>query len=137
MELFDLNKQIFNKSNWDSVSNADKRKHFFMINRFMSIGNPLQAQVLQHIKINTAAVIDFWHSYMSVKYNGSVPGWIFTKGVKKSEEDKKKKTNIDKNVVREYCKFYKIDPKSAEDAILLFPDKFVEDLKAFEKLTKK
>jgi hypothetical protein len=136
MNLFDLNKKVFNPIGWDEVSNADKRKNFFMLNRFFSIGHPLQAHALQHIKINQAAVIDFWQFFLSKKY-GKVPFWIFTKGKKKSEQQKEKKTNINKDVLNEYIKINKIDRKIAEDAILHFPEQFSKELKAFEKTIKK
>jgi len=135
MELFDINKKVFDKQGWDQVSNSDKKRNFFMLNRFFSIAYPMQANILQHLRINQSAVIDFWHLFLSSKYD-KVPFWIYIKGVKKSEEIKTKKINISKETVKQYCIFNKIDPKIAEDAILHFPNQFANELKQFEKLTK-
>ena len=94
MELFDFIRVIFtNPREYSSVTPGEKRKHYFMCNRRFSINFPMQANALQHLKINQSAVIDFWHQFLQKQYK-NIPGWMYTKGVKKSQEVKEKKINM-------------------------------------------
>lgn len=136
MELFDINKKVFEQQNWNEVSNVDKRKNFFLLNRFFSIQYPLQANILQHLRISQVGVIDFWHSFLSSIYKNKVPFWIFTKGIKKSEKAKTKTINISNEIINEYCKLNKIEYKSMQDYIEFYPEKAEKELKSFEKIIK-
>jgi hypothetical protein len=135
MELFDIEKIIFqDHKRWKDVTNGDKKKNFFMLNRFFSINYPLQAQLLQHIKSNPVAVMDFWFDFLSKRYN-KIPFWIYIKGVKKSKEVKEKKpTHLSKEIIYKYCQTYNLDTKTIQDGMLLFPEATIKEIKEFEKL---
>jgi hypothetical protein len=137
MELFEIEKIIFQEhSRWKEVTNGDKKKNFFMLNRFFSINYPLQAQVLQHIRSNPVAIIDFWFDFLSKRYN-KVPFWIYTQGVKKSKKTKEKNpVHVSKELIYHYAQVYNIDVKSITDALNLFPEETIKELKQFEKLIK-
>jgi hypothetical protein len=95
----------------------------------------MQANALQHLKINQAAVIDFWQNFLTKQYR-FVPNWMYIKGVKKSKETKEKKLTVSNELIKEYCKFMKIDPKSVRDALEFYPDKMIKELKEFENILK-
>ena len=136
MELFDIIKVIFNKTTeFDSLNPGEKRKHFFMVNRRFAIQFPLQANVLQHLKINQSAVVDYWHVFLSSKYDYQ-PSWIYTKGVKKSVEVKEKKLPVSNNLIIEYCKYNNVDFKAVKDALIFFPNDMISEIKQFEILSK-
>lgn len=79
MELFDIIKTIFKSdSEWNKVSNSDKNRNYFMINRIMAIHFPIQADQFNRLKINPYPVVDWWHRTLSKSYN-RVPTWIYTK----------------------------------------------------------
>ena len=94
MELFDVIKRIFDKkdSSWEAVSNNDKARNFFMINRIMAIQFPVQANQFNHIKMSPPGVVDWWRGTLSPRYTKSPP-WIFTKT--KKTEKKEKKVDLD------------------------------------------
>ncbi len=136
MELFELIRVMFEDPHaYDAVSNTDKKKHFFMINRRMSIKFPLQAHVLQHTKIDEVAVVDFWQRFLTKQYK-KTPFWMYVKGTKRAKEDKEKKTFKD-TVMKQFASTYGYDERSVRDAASMFPDKMKEEFKQFEKMTKK
>ncbi len=137
MELFELIDTIFkNPIEYNSVTDGEKRKHFFMIQRRFSINFPMQANVLQHLKINQTAVIDFWQKFLRDMYKGYYPKWLYTKGVKKSQEIKEKKQNVSNELIKEYCKYMKLDYKTVYDALEFYPNKMIKELQDFEKILK-
>jgi len=134
MKLFDFIKVLFNNpSEYSEIPPGEKRKQYFMCNRRFAIQFPMQANALQHLKINQAAVVDFWQRFMRKQYKYT-PKWLYTKGVKKAQKTKEKKLNVSDNLIKEYCKQYKIDKKSVVDALEFFPTKMIAELKEFEKL---
>ena len=65
MELFELTKAMFESpAKYAEATKGDKRKNFFMIQRRMAINFPIQAQLLQHIRINMEAAVDWWQRYL-------------------------------------------------------------------------
>lgn len=137
MELFDFIKIIFtNPQEYSSITPGEKRKHYFMLQRRFAINFPMQANVLQHLKINQAAVIDFWQKYLRETYKGYYPKWLYTKGIKKAQEVKEKKQNVSNELIKEYCKYMKIDSKTIKDALQFYENEMVNELKEFEKILK-
>lgn len=136
MELFDFIKTLFvNPAEYSLITPGEKRKHFFMCTRRFSINFPLQANALQLLKINQSAAIDFWQKFLRKQYT-FIPGWMYIKGVKKTQEVKEKKLNISNESIKEYCKFMKIDPKSVKDAFEFWPDKMILEIKEIENIIK-
>lgn len=84
-KLFDFIKIMFTKPNdYKKITNHNKKRHHFMINRFFAIQYPSNAQFFNKNGINPIAVIDSW-SLVAARFK-SVPGWIYTK-TKKSEKE--------------------------------------------------
>jgi hypothetical protein len=137
IEFFDLIKIVFtNPTEYKEISKGDKQKHFFLLQRRFAINFPMQANVLQSLKINQFAVIDHWHVFLR-KYYKTIPGWMYTKGVKKAQEVKEKKNdNVSKSLIDEYCKFMKIDHKLVEDALQFYNEDMIKELKSFESILK-
>lgn len=134
MELFDITKIIFtNPIEWINVTPGEKRKNFFLLNRRFAVQYPMQANALQHNKINQSAVIDFWYYFLKKQYK-TTPHWMFIKGVKKAKDEKEKKINISEKEIDEYVKFMKVDKKSIYDAIQFYPDLMISELKSFQKI---
>lgn len=134
MELFEFTKIIFeNPGAYQDITPGEKRKQFFMCNRRFAIQFPMQANALQHLKINQVGVVDFWQQFLRKTYNRT-PGWMYTKGVKKAKQEKEQKINVSGNLINEYAKRMQIDRKSVYDALEFYPDLMVKELKQFEKV---
>ena len=98
-----------------------------------SIQFPMQANALQHLKINQVGVMDFWQQFMRKQYNRT-PGWMYLKGVKKAKTDKESKIKVSDKLITEYAKKMSMDKKSILEAIEFYPDIIVKELKDFEKI---
>jgi len=137
-DLFEILNILFeNPIEWEKITNGEKTKNFFLINRRMAIMYPQEANVLQLLKINQGAVVEFWQRFIRVKKKYTkLPGWMYTKGVKKSLDIKEKKLLISKNVIDEYSRINQIDRKSIYEALEFFPTEMLAELKSYEKLLK-
>ena len=134
MELFEFTKIIFEyPGKWQDITPGEKRKQYFMVNRRFAIQFPMQANALQHLKINQAGVVDFWQQFMRKTYQRT-PGWMYTKGIKKAKQEKEKKINVSDKIIHEYAKRMGMDLKSVYDALEFYPDLMVKELKQFEKV---
>jgi hypothetical protein len=95
-KLFDFIKILFTKPKvYNTISNRNKKRHQFMINRFFAIKYPANANLFNINGINGTAVIDSW--FMVASRFGSVPGWIYTKTKKAKKVAKKKNEYIPKD----------------------------------------
>lgn len=136
IDLFELTEIIFkDPAKYQDVSRGDKQKNYFMLNRRFAIQYPMQANVLQTLKINQAAVVDFWQFFLRKQYKYT-PKWMYTKGVKKSVEVKEKKQTVSNALIAEYSKYMQIDSKSLRDALEFYPTETLNELKEFEKMLK-
>ena len=87
MKLFDLIKVLFNgKKGYDKLTNYDKSKNRFMVQRFMSIEFPDVAELLNINGTNGAYIIDSFRLITRSRYN-RVPGWVYTKTKKTKKKD--------------------------------------------------
>ena len=128
MELFDILKAFFNKKNWEDVSNHDKARNFFMINRIMGIAFPLQANAFNSTKIDPVSVVNYWKETLNTKYKAP-PGWFFT------ATKKKEKSNAfsPEEEVSEFIKFkYEISNREIQDLGKYFPKEFKEFSKSIK-----
>lgn len=126
MELFDIIKTIFKKdSDWDKVSNADKSRNYFMINRIMAIQFPIQADQFNRLKVNPYPVVDWWHRTLSKNYT-KIPTWIYTKTNKPKKVKNTANPTFDEFVDIENFIRERFDVSSRELSELkkFFPDKY-------------
>lgn len=135
MNLFELIKALFDPRAWKKVTNGDKKKNYFMINRMLSINYPIHAQAFNRLNIDPVSVVNFWQNFMSNLYHRT-PFWIYTKGAKKHKEAKEKKLDIKEATIKKYAKLYNLDLKSVRDAIKFFPKESSVQFKEFEKIFK-
>jgi hypothetical protein len=124
MELFDVIKRIFeNDSKWKDVSNHDKARNFFMINRIMSIQFPIQANQFNKLRVSPVPVVNWWHATLSPRFKKS-PKWIFTqtsKANKKKSESKILDFTDAESLVREK---YGVSIKDLNQIKKFYPDKY-------------
>ena len=88
--LFDDIKMMFERPDkFEQLSNHEKGKNFFMINRFLSIKFPLQAQLFNNTNINAGEAVQIWSDILSPIYS-TTPSFIWN-GLKKTKKQKKSK----------------------------------------------
>jgi len=136
LSLFDYIKLLFQKpKEFTKLRSYEKSKNFFMMNRFFSIRYPIQAHMLNNIKINTAEATQYWCDSLSKIYSNT-PGWIFNtlKQIKKSKKIKKSKFNIKETTVKYYCEINQCSRKDFDEVLKKFNDKFIKELEELEKI---
>ena len=134
---YDIINMMFTKPDkFSKLTDVILEKNFFIINRAFSIKYPLQASVFNKLSINKAAVIRYWAMFLCNKEGfGKVPYFIYTKGSKKSNEIKIKKTNnIDKELIKQYCKRYHITLKDYNTLLNFYNDELISDINRYSKL---
>lgn len=137
MQLFDFIRIFFeDPKEFNELSRYDKAKQFFMLNRFMSIMYPGQANMLNHIRIPQAGVVDFWQRNMTNVYT-KVPNWIFAKGQKKASAAKTKSLKLpEKAMITKYLTLNKLSQRDLDDAHALYGDSVYEPIIRMEKVFK-
>lgn len=107
--LFDFIDCLFDKGRYKACTNAEKKKHFFMAQRFISIKYPSEANNFNIIGVNQVAVMDTWSRILS-RLHSSKPNWIYTKTIKTEKAEKKDKVlEMDDEVIQFYLKRNKMD----------------------------
>ena len=124
MQLFDLVRTMFtNPKKYKELKNHDKAKNQFMINRFMAIQWPEQAQLLNRNGINGIGVIDTWQ-FITSRFK-KVPGWIYTK-TKKTKKQESLEFKYSEELVSLYLKINEISRKDFNMLVKFHPTKMQE-----------
>ncbi len=136
MGPFEVSKIIFESpGQYSDLTKGDKRSNFFILQRRFAINFPIQAHLLQHIRINMEASVDWWQRFLRKQYT-KTPYWMFQKGVKFHQEKEEKKIKITSETISEYCRFYQKDPKQIKDAINFYPEEMQKMMNDFQKMMK-
>ena len=131
IKLFDLIDSMWDDTKWEKISESDKRTHYFMIQRFMSIMYIDETSRMNLEQINYARVVDFWREVMKRRYK-SKPQFLFTK-TKKLEKEKEKKIAVDQAVIDFYMKHNELDRRDFDMLFKMFPDALNDELKVYER----
>ena len=124
MQLFDLVRVMFtDPKKYKEVKNNDKAKNQFMINRFMAINFPEQAQLLNRNGINGIGIIDTWQ-FVTSRFK-RVPGWIYTK-TKKTKAQEKLEFKYSEDLVSLYLKINEISKRDFDILTKLYPEEMQE-----------
>jgi hypothetical protein len=123
--------KAFHTKEWDKISDRDKARNFFMINRICSISYPLQANSFNRLKIQPEKVVDFW-KVLITHQNKKSPGWIWTKTIK--SEKTKEETKYKEEIIDFIKSKYEISDREISEMIDFFPLKFNNFYKEIESL---
>lgn len=131
IKLFDLIDSMWDDAKWEKITESDKRTHYFMIQRFMSIMYIDETSRMNLEQINYARVVDFWREVMKRRYK-SKPQFLFTK-TKKLEKEKEKKIAVDEQVISFYMKHNELDRRDFDMLFKMSPDALNDELKVYER----
>src|SRR6056300_53747 len=132
-KLFDFIKIMFTKhSQYNTIKQHNKKRHFFMINRFFAIKYPENANAFNINGIEGSYVVDAW-SLLTKRFT-RVPGWIYTKTKKsaKPATSKNEYIPIDK-AVEVYMSKYEIGQREFKEMQKFAPTALNAELQAIEK----
>lgn len=131
MDLFDYIKVIFDsKPTYEDLTAYDKTKNSFMLNRFMSIRYPIQANLFNNLGTNSVGAADSWRRVTSQFKR--TPGWIFTK-VKKSQSKQKESFVPSDQAVAMFMSINQIGKREYQECLKYNKEKTISYLKILEK----
>ena len=134
MDLFDIIKKIFDRnSKWDAIKTYDKSKNFFMINRFMSINFPMQANMFNNRHIVSSSAVDSWKDVLNRLFT-KPPSWMYTKTKKKETIGSKKQP--EKSTMLKWMILNSLSQKDFESMMEIMPEETIKEILGFEKMLK-
>jgi hypothetical protein len=137
MDLFQFIDAIFKKkAEVLALSDYEKGKHAFMLNRLCSAQFPLQAAYLSQMGVNSARIVDYWINTLSKLYT-STPSFFYTKTSTKKLDEKKassknwKPTSSD---IELFCQYSNMTRRDARSYFEFFPDDMKKEIEKFKLL---
>lgn len=132
-KLFDFIKIMFTKhSQYTKIKQHNKKRHFFMINRFFAIKYPENAQAFNINGIDGSYAVDAW-SLLARRFT-TVPGWIYTKTKKSPKATASKNEYIPTDrAVEVYMTKYEIGQREFKEMQKFAPRELNAELQAIEK----
>lgn len=130
--LFIYIKMFFEKPDeFDELPDYVYKKHWFMLNRFLAKGFPLQANMVNSITNDPICGTKMWFSQLRGRYT-KTPSFIYTK----AEEAKKKSRDWwpQENTIMKYCQTNQISKKDFELYMVLGGEQFVSVVKKLDNM---
>jgi hypothetical protein len=115
---------------YNKLTQYEKGKHRFMLQRFMSIQYPIRANLLNINKTHAAHIVDCWR-VVSSKYTRT-PGWIWTK-IDKTEKINNIKFEPDDRALAFYLNKYQISMRDYKEALKFNSDLVIKEIQSIEK----
>ena len=120
------------KEGYKKLSDEDKEKFFFIINRKFARAFPKHAQYFNNKNIDKASALDIWYNFFIKKRAQGIPTWYWFK-----QTIKKEKFPYNNEEVEFLTNFYSITKKDLNFLIEYFPIDVEEEIKKFKKFNKK
>ena len=132
-KLFDFIKIMFTKpKQYKAIKQHNKKRHFFMINRFFALKYPDNANAFNINGIDGSYVVDAW-SMLARRFT-SVPFWIYTKTKKAKKVTPSKNQYIPKEeTIEVYLKKYEIGLREFNEMQKFAPAELKAELQSIEK----
>lgn len=136
MELFETINAMFSKREaFEKLTQHERGRHFFMVNRLFAIKYPVQAQFFNHIKIHPGQAVTYWADTVGKMFTRT-PGWMFVK-TKKEKEKKAAAQPVTDATIRYYCQKNQCSRRDVDDAMKLVGRPFIEELQSIQRLLEK
>ncbi len=131
MDLFAFTDAMFGPvAEFRLIPDSIKKKHYFMMMRFLSIKHPLEANAFNLITINQVNVLNYFNVIMNRQYKVT-PNWIRTPTNKST---KTKIKDFDKEVLEAYMRAKGMCRKDFNFYRELFPDESDAELSRLDKI---
>lgn len=119
-----------NRNNYSKLTDEDKKKFFFIINRKFSCQFPHQANFLNSKFIDKDSALDVWFNYLNKMTN--IPSWYWTKYEKEKKHNKF--SNKDIEIFKKYNEHF--NERDLEYILKYFEEEVKEEIKILKKYEK-
>lgn len=121
------------KDNYKKLSDEDKKKFFFIINRKFARQFPYHAQFFNKKSMDESSALDLWYYFFIKKRIFGTPKWYW---FKLSTTKKKKQTKYKIEEIDFLKNFYDIKDDDIEYLIKYHPNEIEEEIKKYRKFNK-
>jgi len=119
------------KDKYKDLSDEDKEKFFFIMNRKFARKFPKHAQFFNNKNMNKSSALDIWYYFFIKQRTMDVPQWYWFKMNRKKEAGPLKKEEVEF-----LMDFYEIKNEDVEFLIKYYPEEVNEEVKKFKKFGK-
>lgn len=132
-DLTHITKYIFkDKSEYKNLSDEDKEKFFFIINRKFARKYPKHAQFFNKKGFDKASAMDIWFNFFTKERTLNIPEWYWFK----QNSSKRNKSSLNKEEIEYIMNIYNITEKDIFFIENNYPSDLKEELKKFKKFNK-
>ena len=134
MKLFDFIKVFFSDDGrYEELKHYDKSKNRFMLNRFMAIKFPTNAQALNRIGTDPGYIVDSWRLVVLNKGLYRTPGWIYTKVRNLEPKEEKKVFKPKDETIKFYLDKHKLTLRDYKDCLKFNKTALLNEMERIEK----
>jgi hypothetical protein len=119
------------KDKYKDLSDEDKEKFFFIMNRKFARRYPKHAHFFNNKNIDKSSALDIWYNFFIKQKTTDIPGWYWFK-----LSGKKEKSVIKKEDIEFLVDYYDIKKEDIEFLVKYFPDELSNEVKKFNKFGK-
>lgn len=119
------------KDEYKKLSDDDKEKFFFIMNRKFARKYPKQAQFFNNKIINKSSALDIWYYFFIKQRISGIPDWYWFKMSNKKEAGLLKKEELEF-----FIEFYEFRKDDLDFLTKYYPDDLKEEVKKFRKFNK-
>ena len=120
------------KSNYNNLSDEDKEKFFFIVNRKFARKYPKHAQFFNVKGIDKPSALDIWYQYFIKERTTNIPDWYWFK----QSSIKKDKTSLNKDEIEYLTSLYDLTTNDLFYIEKNYPDELKTEVKKFKKFNK-
>ena len=119
------------KDDYKNLSDEEKEKFFFIINRKFARGYPTHAQFFNNRNIDKPSALDIWYHFFIKKRVQGMPTWYWT-----PKKEAKGKSIATKDDIEFLMSYYDIKERDVHFLIEHYPEDVIEELKKYHKFEK-
>jgi len=119
------------KDQYKNLSDEDKEKFFFIMNRKFARKYPKHAQFFNNKVMDKSSALDIWYHFFIKQRTLDIPSWYWFKLTKKKEPEMLKKEEVEF-----LMEFYELKKEDVEFLINNYSEEVKEEIKKFKKFGK-
>jgi len=119
------------KDQYKNLSDEDKEKFFFIMNRKFARRYPKHAQFFNDKGIDKSSALDVWYHFFIKQRTTNIPDWYWFK-----LSSKKEKNILKKEEEEFFLEYYELKKEDLKFLIDFYPDELAEEVQKFRKFNK-
>ena len=119
------------KDKYKDLTDEDKEKFFFIVNRKFARKFPRHAQFFNNKNMDKSSALDVWYHFFIKQRTMDIPQWYWFK-----LSGKKEKSLLKKEEIEFFLEFYQIKRDDLDFLTRYYPEELAIEVKKFKKFNK-